>query len=571
MAVRKAKGRGAQAAAPAKPQPAGHWETAVQPFLERYWHVLSVCLVLIASIRIVSTFSALSLTWDEPGHFACGLQYLSEHIYRYESQHPPLARAATAIGPYLAGVRPIGGPEQNLEGVNIIKATGQVDRMAFLMRIGILPFFWIACLVVYLWTRRYTSAGVAVIATGLFTLTPPVLAHAGLATTDMALTGCLLAAFLSLLVWAEAPTWRSGAVLGVTAALAGLSKFTAIGYLPAAAVLSLVFWLGVKRPPMHRLSELARERLATFGFAVAVGFLTVWAAYWFSFGIVPKWGVKLPAPEFFDGILAASSHNSGGHAAYNLGEVSFKGWWYFFPVALAVKTPLALLLLCIPGIWAVWRKRSQPGYLTVAAFFLGILLPAMTSHVNIGVRHVLPIYAALAIFAALGCERLISFAGTPALALVFCGAPIVWIVLSGARAHPDYLSYFNELAGDDPGKILVDSDLDWGQDYKRLEQRLREVHADHVAVKFNETIIYTNLYHLPAARQVDDTRPLEGWNVIGPTVSKHMVAQSAMRGIDAKSVEEAMRPPWFERLAPTEKVGALRLFYVPAGSPLLKE
>src|SRR6516165_12170930 len=105
MAVRKVKKRGPPIAALAQAESAGFWETYLHPFLGRHARLLAVCLVVVASIRIVSTYSELSLTVDEPGHFACGLEYLSKHVYRYESQHPPLARAAMALGPYLAGIR----------------------------------------------------------------------------------------------------------------------------------------------------------------------------------------------------------------------------------------------------------------------------------------------------------------------------------------------------------------------------------------------------------------------------------------------------------------------------------
>src|ERR1035437_5262146 len=91
----------------------------------------------------------------------------------------------------------------------------------------------------HFWARHHFGNTAAVLATGLFTLLPPVLAHAGLATTDMALAACLGAAFFSLVLWAEAPTWKRSALLGLTGAAAVLSKFTALGYLPAAAVLAL--------------------------------------------------------------------------------------------------------------------------------------------------------------------------------------------------------------------------------------------------------------------------------------------------------------------------------------------
>ena len=68
--------------------------------------------------------------------------------------------------------------------------------------------------------------------------------------------------------------------------------------------------------------------------------------------------MTLPAPEFFDGIRAAMFHNQNGHPAYLLGQFGTHGWWYYFPVALAVKTPLAFLALLGLGVYVCWRRRA---------------------------------------------------------------------------------------------------------------------------------------------------------------------------------------------------------------------
>ena len=350
-------------------------------FLERRSLVLALGLVVIASIRIAATYRVFSFTIDEPGQLACGLEYLSKHVYRYLTEQPPLARAAIALPPYLAGVRPLGGPEYNLEGRNVILQSPRPNRTLALMRLGILPFFWLACGVVYLWCRCHFAGAVAPLAVALFTLLPPVLAHAGLACTDMALAACLGAAFLSLILWAESPAssrWKRGALLGVAAALAVLSKFTALLYLPAAATLALLFYLAVERPGLRKLAALVRERAATFAFAVLAGALVIWAGYWFSFGKVPAWNIRLPAPEFFDGLL----------------------------VVLAVKTRIAFLVLLALGTYACCTKFSKAACGLPLAFCLRILLPAMAGNVDIGVRHILPVYIGFSILAAVGLDRL---------------------------------------------------------------------------------------------------------------------------------------------------------------------
>ena len=119
--------------------------------------IVAVCLIALASLRVVSTYSEMSPTWDEPGHMACGLQYLAQHVYTYEAQHPPLARVMSALGPYLAGARPLGIKNQDQEGVAVMYHDGHPEQMLTRMRLGILPFFIAASFLVWLWARRISG------------------------------------------------------------------------------------------------------------------------------------------------------------------------------------------------------------------------------------------------------------------------------------------------------------------------------------------------------------------------------------------------------------------------------
>ena len=143
------------------------------------------------------------------------MEWLDKGVYRWEPQHPPLARVAAALGPYLSGVRSQNTPNVDdfsfsREGLSILYHDRRYDRTLMLARLGILPFFWIACGVVYQWGRRYYGAAAAVAAVFLFSFLPPVLAHASVATTDMAFTAFLGAAFLTGMIWLEQPTLKTG-------------------------------------------------------------------------------------------------------------------------------------------------------------------------------------------------------------------------------------------------------------------------------------------------------------------------------------------------------------------------
>src|SRR5262245_48151442 len=188
----------------------------VERFLERRAPALVAALMLIGSIRIVSTYTIFSHTSDEPAHIACGVEWLDQHVYRYETQHPPLTRILAAIGPYLDGVRSTGQKEMFTEGNAILYgATGaQYDRRLALSRSGNLPFFWLACCMVFLWGRRVLRPAGAVLAFLIFTMIPTVLAHAGLSTTDMGITAWFAAAAYALVRVIEDPGPKTAAWLG---------------------------------------------------------------------------------------------------------------------------------------------------------------------------------------------------------------------------------------------------------------------------------------------------------------------------------------------------------------------
>ncbi len=442
----------------------------------------AILLTLLASARIAATYPVFNHTFDEPIHVACGMEWLDKGAYTCEPQHPPLSRVAAAIGPYLSGIRSQGVAtsdiySQPLEGIAIFYHGHHYQGTLTLARLGILPFFWIACAVVYCWGARYFSKALAVTAVFLFSFTPTVLAHAGLATTDMALTAFLGAAFLAGLIWIERPAPSTAAWFGLCAGLAVLSKFTTLLFLPAAAVVAFVWYWAIG----HSVTGQAiARRLPTFTLALALGALTVWAGYRFSFGPAPFAAVHLPAPELYAGIARVIEHNLIGHWSYVLGDRSPLGFWYFYPVALLVKTPLPLLALLAYGVVLAFRKDSTTAMLWLPlAFTAAVLQAGMLGHINIGVRHVLPVYMGASLLAAAAVLELLN-AGPKRPAGILAALLLAWFAGSSILSHPDYLAYFNALAGSHPENILVDSDLDWGQDIQRASARLRQLGVKEV-------------------------------------------------------------------------------------------
>jgi hypothetical protein len=503
--------------------------------------VLAVFLVLIGSARIASTYSVFSHTMDEPDHLGAGMQYLSTGLYTYEAAHTPLARVFAAAGPWLAGERFHNGPIPYTESFRILGSGQHYQRILTLGRLGILPFFWVASLVVFLWGKRCAGPRAALIATLLFTTLPPVLAHSGLITTDMALTAMVAAAAYAGVLWAEKPSRGRTIALGLTVALALVAKLSAIPYLGAAWFLMYAWHLYRARPGRRDAATIRtatcrstirecpmslratkgdedsrpglsyRHYLLSAVAALAVALLTIWAVYSFHFGRVEYLHTRLPAPEFFGGLAEVWKHNQDGHASYLLGQRRHIGVWYFFPVTLAVKTPLAMLLMLL---WAPWLVR-RANIATALAFSAGVLLFAMTTRINIGVRHVLPVYVGFSIVcgaAAAGVWETWPMRSWRSLAVL---ALLVWHVASGAWQHPDYLPYTNEIAGNHPENFVADSDLDWGQDMKRLGEYFARIGVSQITFKpYNITYVKMGGPPLPRMLPGAWDQPSPGWNAV---------------------------------------------------------
>ena len=183
---------------------------------------------------------------------------------------------------------------------------------------------------------------------------------------------------------------------------------------------------------------------------------------------------------------------------------------------------MALLALFFAGAYFTLRGaygRFRRAWLPLA-FSAGVLGVAMFSHINIGIRHVMPIYSGMCITAALGLGALLE---SPMrrykawIALIL----LAWYGGSSLASHPDYLPYFNALAGAHPENIVVDSDLDWGQDMKRLAATLHEVGATQVYfLPMTLGDLRSEYGFPPVIDRIDPFHPMPGWNAVSLTVLK---------------------------------------------------
>jgi 4-amino-4-deoxy-L-arabinose transferase-like glycosyltransferase len=448
-------------------------------------------LIVLTMIRVGSTWHVFSQTTDEPIHFLSGYEWLEERKYTLVPDHPPLARVLAALPLWLSGVRD--GHEHDFgERINRMLMTGgRYEHNLAHLRCGNLLFLLLAIVAVALWARRTLPPGFAFLATGFFASLPPILAHTGLATTDMAACATFAVAVVALHRWLDRPSLANALLLGAAVGLGAVSKFSFLPFFGSAAIAIVAVRIGA---PAGRLRRLGRRGMGLHtlflagGVAVAIVFL-MYRGDWHT---------------FIYGMRMVAAHAKEGHLAYLFGQKSQHGWWYYFPVALLFKTPLPFLGLAALG----FRCR----HLDAIAVAVVVMAIAMSTPINIGIRHVLPIYAPMAVLAAAGAQRL--WERRHRVAVVVLGA---WMFVGTLISHPDYIPWFNELALGHGERILSDSNFDWGQDVLRLRAICRQRHIDSLAFE-----VFTGApldeIGLPPRRRIWTPMPTAGWHAISETV-----------------------------------------------------
>lgn len=479
--------------------------------------ILCTFLAAIAILRIAATYRIFSQAYDEPADIVAGMEWLDKGRYTLNLEHPPLSPVATAIGMYLAGVRlqtvPViqgrKGPFFDLSrgGNNILNVDGKYWRNLSLARLGILPFLALAVLVVFRWTRELVGTTPAIIAVGLFTSLPAILAFSGLAYTDLPLAALVFTSTYVFTHWIERPLFGTTLVLGAVTALAVLANFPALLYIPGCWAAVLLAWYCFRSKAPLRWDTLVRRSVLV----ATVFFMVLWAGYRFSVQRLDKvfnnpadhiaslrlpgagrhllqrivaLNPPIPAPSLVRGIAGVQQDASKGRESYLLGHMRRGGWWYFYLLVLGVKTPLPFLVLASIGAIAMVKKAyaaKEWNMLAPAFCVFALLLITMPVKVNYGVRHILCLYIPLAALAGYGAMQLWLRTTWRSSSRFLLIGLLGWQILSSTRSHPDYITYLNEIAGQHPENILLwGCDYDCGQDTAKLALLLRQHRVSHV-------------------------------------------------------------------------------------------
>jgi hypothetical protein len=432
--------------------------------------------LLACSISLAFTTSRhASLTADEPKHLGTALFHATEGRCCLGRDNSP-SLVLNAI-PLLSEEHPgrsslIPGRDPWQSGREFLLAEPDLEQTILRARLPSLALLLALGAIVFAWARSLYGTSGGLFALFLFSFSPTLLAHGSLATGDIHAACFITLAAFAYARFLDRPRVGRLFASGLTLGLALASKFSALALLPSFALIGLVAGPWGDGRVRGRLVPLAASLAAILGVATCVLFV----AYGANGSRVPLGGGDASLAgfaDYLDGLARVRILAERGWNSYLLGEYRLGGWWYYYPIALAVKTPIPALLAfvaaCATTPWIVGVERRREACVWVPALIL--LAAALASDLNIGVRHLLPVLPLLHVL----CGRLVKLELGPARlrrALVAAGG--AWYVLGTVSHHPHHLSYFNGLTGG-PERghlVLADSNLDWGQSLRDLRQFL---------------------------------------------------------------------------------------------------
>jgi hypothetical protein len=489
-------------------------------------------LLLLYVFMAVSGTSQKSTTFDETQHLTMGYLYWTRPTGHLAPEPGIFAQAWAALpllADHLRAPVETGKPWSNLgewECYRFFYSMGN-DPSAMLFQARTMISLLGAALgaLIFLWSREIFGAGGGFVSLLLFIFCPNMLAHGALVTADMAAALGFFAATLFFWKLSHTVSWRNLLFSILALCCLALAKMSAFLILPIFFLVLVVRFFS-NRPVELQLftKKILKNRFARAGISSLllvlhlIGFVGIlWLAYNFqytswnqetarlqilfspNFSFWSGTGMKayllqnihqagLLPPAYLEG-LSFILQSSDSWRVFLWGRCSAEGWWWFFPFAFLIKTPIASLLLFLFSLITLlfwewfppgWRDpksadRSSPNLYDLSPLLIigGVYGSAcLASRLDIGLRYLIPIYPVLFVLA--GANGLWLFAAKSIFKIALT-ALLVGTITESLSAWPDYLAFFNQIVGSRHGyQYLVDSSLDWGQDLPSLRQWLEK-------------------------------------------------------------------------------------------------
>lgn len=463
------------------------------------WLIVSA-LIFVQALQMALVVHRESLTFDEDDHMFAGYMMFHAGDYGLNPEHPPLVKMLAALP--LLGRNLWIPPNRNrefkteayLDGRDwLARNDGGSQRLVFQMRLaaGLLAIG--LSLMIFFAAREWFGTTAGLVALTLATFDPNVLGHSALVTTDIGVSLFFLASIYGFYRYVKQPSLAGLLLAGLAAGLLLATKHS--GILLAPMLLLLIGWELATAPGGTR-GRLALRLSGAFGAIVVIGVVVLWGFYGFRYAARPA-GLALstsladyaaPLSPFNSAAVMDLAHLRLLPESYLMGLVDVKrmaefyptfifgtvyahGQWWYFPAVILIKTTLGLLALVVAAFFAIFTGRLRKGrevafILIPAAFYLAV---AIMAGIDIGARHILPVYTFMFILAAGGITALA--AGSRRWAYV--GAALVLAhIASALSVFPNYIAYANEAWGGPKNvhNLLSDANVDWAQQLIQVKQ-----------------------------------------------------------------------------------------------------
>lgn len=463
-----------------------------------------IALISVQVLQMVIVLHRESLTFDEEDHMYAGYRMWKNGDFGLNPEHPPLAKllATLPIQGEKLWVPPLKGTyfkaEAYLGGRDWLERNdGGSQRLVFRMRLAAALLAVGLSLVVFFSTREWFGTTAALVALTLVVFDPNILAHSGLVTTDIGATLFFLAAVWSFYRYVKQRTLPRLVIAGITLGLLLATKHS--GVMLGPMLLVLVVWEIIVAPTGTR-ARFAVHLGGAFAAIILISVGVLWAFYGFRYAARPAGLQLIPSLEeyhqglnhFDAGVIWWMAHLRVLPESYLFGMVDIRafvktfstfvlgkwyphGVWWYFPIAIAIKTTLGMLaLVSLAGFAIVTGKLGKgPGHARALVYVLFVwvayLVTAGANGLNIGVRHILPLYALAAVIGGAAVGALVPLSRTWQWV---CAVLIAAHIVSALSVFPNSLAYANEAWGGarNTHNILNDSNVDWGRQLYQVKE-----------------------------------------------------------------------------------------------------
>jgi hypothetical protein len=552
----------------------------MKKFLEKnYLWLVSLIILFILIVSVINAKND-SPIYDEIAHIPAGYSYLTQHDMRLNPEHPPLIKDLSALPLVFMHLnfdtqKPFWNENPNDAQWNagkyfLYQAGNNPEKIVFWSRLPIIFLSLILGIFIFVWARQLAGITAGIIALILYAFDPNILGHNHYVTTDLGIAAFFAFALYYFIKFLKNPSWKNVFFGGIFLGLLQLAKFSSVLIFP---ILGLILLIG--REKTKEKFKLLGEYLGKGFLAFGISLLLVWAVYQLNTFAMPT--EKLPqimqyyfhpqqaknqalnqalvenlthlnekpllAPlaDYFFGIARVFQRVAGGNVTYFMEEVSTTGFLSYFPIVFLIKEPLPIIFLilfsfCQIGkklknipknfIKKIWQSlidyiRTSPAEFSMLLFIFLYSLISITGRLNIGLRHLFPIFPFIYILVAKKITEFIKKEHPweiKKFSSIILLSFLAWLIIEAATAFPNYVSYFNQLAGGPKNgyHYVTDSNADWGQDLIRLRSFLAN-HPEIDKIRVDYFGIADLNYYLKD-RYISwwrDKRPIEpGWYAI---------------------------------------------------------